>query len=304
MENKKTCFIITPIGNESDPIRRHIDGMIDAVIVPSMEGDYEIKVAHRMPETGTITRQILELIYKSDLVIANLTGTNPNVMYELAVRHTLGSPTIIIAEEGTKLPFDISSERTIFYTNDLKGTVDAKKELEKYLKQIDYNDKRATGPIHSYLDTVKLRNKLLNYNEEEDFDQSKHVLELIVKRLESIELLIPNIKNEITSELLNEAIKTAIRQAPDLNVAKLNMNITLLNEMVLQLRKIVDDYAYKLSSIIISLIQYVNNNSISDTNINISSRMFIQRLNEVKSVIDEFKSKVADHVSNSQDYNK
>lgn len=301
MDNKKTCFVITPIGNENDPIRRHIDGMIDAVIVPSMEGEYEIKVAHRMSETGTITRQILELIYKSDLVIANLTGTNPNVMYELAFRHTLGAPTIIIAEQGTKLPFDISSERTIFYTNDLKGTVDAKKELEKYLSQLDYNDKKATGPIHSYLDTVKLRNKLLNYNEEEDFDQGKHILELIVKRLESIELSIPSIKNEITSELLNEAIKTAIKQAPDLNVAKLNMNIILLNEMVLQLRKIVDDYAYKLSSMIISLIQYVNNNTISNKNINISSRMFIQRLNEVISIIDEFKSKVSNHVSDSND---
>lgn len=61
-EDKKKFFIITPIGEENDSIRRHIEGIIDAVIMPVMKNDYEISVAHRLFEMGSINKQIIELI--------------------------------------------------------------------------------------------------------------------------------------------------------------------------------------------------------------------------------------------------
>ena len=120
--DKKRCFIITPIGNDNDSIRRHIDGIIDAAIKPALEPDYEVVAAHKITETGTITKQIIKEIYHDELAIANLTGNNPNVMYELAVRYCLGKPVLTIAEKGTSLPFDVMPERTIFYINDPKGS--------------------------------------------------------------------------------------------------------------------------------------------------------------------------------------
>lgn len=208
MENKKrTCFIITPIGDEKDEIRRHIDGVINTIIMPIMESDYEIKVAHRIFETGSITKQIIELIYNSDLVIANLTQTNPNVMYELAFRHTLGLPTITMAEKGTKLPFDISSERTIFYQNDFQGVNEAQAELKKYLNQIDYSSGKTTGPIHDYLDSVELSNLISGHNQSQSPNISE-ALDLVVKRLEGIENAIPNITRDITLELSSSSIQS------------------------------------------------------------------------------------------------
>ena len=56
---KKRCFIITPIGDETDPIRRHIDGIIDAAIVPALGSKYEISVSHKISEPGSITKQII-----------------------------------------------------------------------------------------------------------------------------------------------------------------------------------------------------------------------------------------------------
>lgn len=204
MDKKKTCFIITPIGDEKDEIRRHIDGVIDNIIKPVMENEYEVNVAHRLFNTGSINKQIIEQIYNSDIVIANLTQTNPNVMYELAFRHTLGLPAITIAVDGTKLPFDVISERTIFYKDDIQGVGEAKEELKKYLSQIDYSNGKTTGPIHDYLDSVELSNLISRHNKSQNQNQnqnSSEALDLIVKRLESIENAIPNISRDIMLEL-------------------------------------------------------------------------------------------------------
>ena len=124
MAQKEQCFIITPIGDDTDPIRRHIEGVIDAAITPALGEEYDIVVAHKIGEPGSITKQVIDKVYHSKLVIANLTNRNPNVMYELALRHATGKPVIMIAERGTPLPSDIIMQRTIFYYNDAKGVLE------------------------------------------------------------------------------------------------------------------------------------------------------------------------------------
>ncbi|HBN06231.1 MAG TPA: hypothetical protein DD434_10660 [Bacteroidales bacterium] len=101
-----------------------------------------------MAKPGSITKQILECILNHDLVVANLTELNPNVMYELAVRHSTAKPVITIAEFGTKLPFDITTERTIFYSNDMRGVPKLQKELRSSITSVDFEQPEYDNPIY------------------------------------------------------------------------------------------------------------------------------------------------------------
>ena len=182
MEEKKTCFVVTPIGNDDSDIRRHIDGIIDQSIVPALGEKYIIDVAHRKYEIGSISDRVIESVYKSDLVIANLTNLNPNVMFELAIRYSFGKPAIVIAEKGTNLPFDVIVENTVFYINDPAGANELKEKIIEFESNIDFT-KNNYGPVFKIIDRIPLYSEV---EEGKDISSDK-ALSYIIYRLDSIE---------------------------------------------------------------------------------------------------------------------
>jgi len=137
--NKK-CFVISPIGKKGSETRKRSDFVLENIIEPiTKKFRYETK---RVPfsESGIINTKIIERLINANLVIADLTDSNPNVFYELGVRHTVNKPTIQIIKEGQKIPFDVSPIQAIFLNIDDTDSInECKEELKKQIQSIINN---------------------------------------------------------------------------------------------------------------------------------------------------------------------
>ena len=110
----KTCFIISSIGKEGTEIRASADEKFDLIFEPVLnELGYDVTRADKIGSPGSISREIVENIISSDLVIADVSDENPNVFYELAIRNAVKKPVIVFKGLGQTMPFDIYDKRAI-----------------------------------------------------------------------------------------------------------------------------------------------------------------------------------------------
>jgi len=157
--DNRTCFVIAPIGDERSSTRRRTDGLLDEVIRPVVGEDgigLDVTAAHELPKPGSITKQVVQHLLSAELVVADLTDLNPNVMYELAVRHAKGRPVVLIADRDTSLPFDITTERAIFYEESFHGLKELKPKLRK-ATQAALGENEPDNPIHRVQKDFQMR---------------------------------------------------------------------------------------------------------------------------------------------------
>lgn len=147
-EEKKICFVISPIGSNGSDIRKRADQILKHVLKPALEecGFTAIR-ADGISEPGLITSQVIQHIVEDSLVIADLTGMNPNVFYELAIRHAIRKPLVQIIQKNETIPFDVAGMRTVSVDHtDLDSVEDAKKEI---VEQINCIIEKIPGEIES-----------------------------------------------------------------------------------------------------------------------------------------------------------
>lgn len=145
----KTCFVIMPFSDENDRLYyKFIKNTVEELGIECRRGD-EIK------HPGIVTDKIVKGIIDSDLIIAEVTDSNPNVFYELGVSHSFRKPTIVLAKKNGDqdgLPFDIRSFEVIYYTPE--NLIGMKAELASYINSIShesYSHDTMVNPVTNYI---------------------------------------------------------------------------------------------------------------------------------------------------------
>ena len=185
MASGKKCFVIAPIGSEESETRKRSDQVLKYIIKPvAEECGYEAVRADEISEPGIITTQVIQRLIDDDLVIADLTGRNPNVFYELAIRHAIRKPVVQIIKRDERIPFDVAVQRTIQYDLDLESAAACKEELIKQIRAAEKKPDIADSPVATAIDMRVLR--------ESDNPVEKSIVE-IVPMLEDIRSIVQGI---------------------------------------------------------------------------------------------------------------
>jgi hypothetical protein len=158
----KICFYITPIGKEDSEERRHADFFMEYLIAPAVKPfGLTVVRADQMGKPGMIGKQVIEHILKSRLVIVDLSFHNPNVFYELCLRHVTRLPTVQVKREVDNIPFDVNQYRTI--PIETRDPYTLLPKLQTYTAQVSSQVRRALedsdsgdNPISLYYPSARL----------------------------------------------------------------------------------------------------------------------------------------------------
>ena len=150
-----TCFYITPIGEDGSDERKHSDLVLGQIVEPAIEAlglDLVVVRADRLTQPGMISQQIVQHVLGARLVVADLSFHNPNVFYELAIRHATGLPTVLISRTAERVPFDVADLRVLrLDMTDLYSFVPQmeawRAELAQYARQALEQPEAAVTPI-------------------------------------------------------------------------------------------------------------------------------------------------------------
>ncbi|GEO10225.1 TRAFs-binding domain-containing protein [Segetibacter aerophilus] len=191
MSDKKKCFVIMGFGEKTDLATSRIldlDKTYRVIIKRAVEeAGLECIRADDIIHSGVIDKPMYELLFAADIVIADLSTSNANAIYELGVRHALRPcTTIVMAEKQFKFPFDIGHLIIRPYEHLGKG-IDAeeaervREELKKAIQTLlDKQD--VDSPVFTFLPNLamaKLIDKLHERIEEAAIKADENTSELM-----------------------------------------------------------------------------------------------------------------------------
>jgi hypothetical protein len=174
--------VISPIGKPGTENHTKFKEVLDYIIKAAVKASgYGLQVlrADDIDRAGSFIKDILESLYGSYVVVADLTEQNPNVFYELGVRHALSPRTILIAQSIDDIPSDLREYRTIVYDTSAKGAAGFSVRLKKYLDEIQKEPERADNPVLDRIGSI-IENRIATLQAEKQ--QLKNDLSTILQK--------------------------------------------------------------------------------------------------------------------------
>ncbi len=221
-DQDQRCFVISPTGEAGSDIRRHADMTLNAIVKPVLadEFGYAVERADESSDPGMITDKMIVDILNNEIVVADMSYLNPNVFYEIGLRHMSEKPIIQMCMTGTKIPFDNSDHRAIgFDPYDWHSQESAKSRLREFVQTIQKDDFSVSNPITRARGHVALT---------ESADEKDRIISDLMSNLSSISQRVNTLELEIAAETLNRRFDVELT---DQEVAKLRATGLLqLNE--------------------------------------------------------------------------
>ncbi len=155
-DKKKSCFVIAPIGDPDSDVRQWSNKIFKHIIKPAVEPDYDPIRAQDIDQSGLVTAQIVDQLLGADLTIADLTDGNPNVYYEVAIRHAVKKPIVHLIRSGQTPRFDIQGMRAIHIDNDLEIAKNAIESLKGQVKKLEEDPNSLTTPVSQAINLAEI----------------------------------------------------------------------------------------------------------------------------------------------------
>ena len=135
---EKICFIVTAIGESGTETRDRADEVFSYLIAPVCEElGYKPVRVDQVDAVDNINETIINYLKTAPMVVADMTGHNPNAFYELGFRQAKELPLVPIIQAGSGLPFDVISQRTVFYNLSVGKIGQSKRELKAKMKSFE-----------------------------------------------------------------------------------------------------------------------------------------------------------------------
>ena len=235
-DNPKKLFVAMPyeeregfldIKDLKNKIKIDFDSVWKGILAPAIPSNFIAKPAKLLQESGIIDQIYIEWLLEADVVLADLTFHNPNVYYEVGIRQTLSKKgTVLVAQNGTKLPFDLASQNVLNY--DYFNASTLRQFQDNLTERINAALYKQDSPVHIFLPGLFV--KRYEHNNTPDFiieKLSDRVAELEsdtakLKNRELVERTLRNIQNtDNSNQLLRICIYELKNTAPSIQVLEI-----------------------------------------------------------------------------------
>lgn len=175
---------------------------------------YFVIRADDIKSQNNIMSDVVKGIITSDLIIADLTGSNPNVYYELGIAHALDKKVILITQEINELPFDLRPYRVVGYGVNFVKMAKAKKELFELATEAFKSNLPFCNPVKDFGNINRQSNELSIISNEfatENIDSEMGLLDHRVNLEDGfadLSKIIAEVGSKLTHEITPEINKT------------------------------------------------------------------------------------------------
>ncbi len=220
---KPKCGIVMPISAIDGCSAEHWTEVLSILRDAINVAEFEPNLVSDADDSGIIQKRIIQNLYSNEIVVCDVSGKNPNVMFELGMRLAFDKPTIIIKDDKTDYSFDTSIIEHLTYPRDLRFSkiIKFKEDLAKKLKNTFEKSEQ----------DINYSTFLKNFGEykvaqltKEEVSSEKYILKALedlrddisyIKRTQLIQpplLFSPKTKNLIAKKIISEKINLFLKQ--------------------------------------------------------------------------------------------